>query len=82
MLECPTCGGSGCGSCDGGQYAITRCPTDEIDQEFLVDMRFVEEAAENGNYPYADLIENSYLFVQVARFAKAEKQMWMQPWQK
>ena len=45
-IECPVCGGDGCGECDGGTFWLRECPSKFIGQDLVEDLQVVTSTKE------------------------------------
>jgi hypothetical protein len=73
-MDCPDCGGQGCGTCDGGQIRIMDCPLTLITED-VWEMMELASLYEKGLPPVAGgALDQTASFVGAARLIQTETQ--------
>jgi len=70
-VECPTCGGVGCGACNNGQFDLNQCPQ-EFCREVVPALGLIDRFNDGQAPVDGGVLDQSAWFVDAANFIKRE----------
>lgn len=71
-IECPCCGGDGCGECDDGFFAVAECPSKYIGQALIADLHII--AASETHLPVSGgLLDQSAWWFELRNAMRCEE---------
>lgn len=76
-MDCPGCGGKGCGGCDAGKIVIDSCPMARVGRKENEAIRYASYARESSMWPVTGgALEQTQAFLTVESFIRQDRAAW------